>query len=520
MKKLFTTLLFIPFCISPGISQSLFKTFNPSGDSYPYFFSEFNGEMYFIANNGTDAKIWKSDGTTTGTQILKDINPSGPTNADDVRFIQLNSEFYFSANDSYGQELWKSDGTPEGTVRVSDINQSGSSYPNNLTIFNSELYFTAYNGTGNYLYKTNGTSITKISEVQTGMYEIAVYNSNLYFGGVDAENKIGLFKTDGTIENESLVKQTTSGSPQSSDFPYDLKVLNNRLYFTAVNNNNDLELWISDGTSLGTTALSGDIAPSQLTLLNGTIYFSAINGDEGRELWKTDGTPSGTKLVKDVNPTSSSGVTDILVFNSELYFVANDGSHGFELWKSDGTAEGTILVKDINPSAEDGNPMYLTVYNGQLYFGANDGTLGAELWKSDGTEEGTVMVTDINQGASESDPGDFFVYKNALYFSADNGSDGFELWKFSDVTGIVNKTISDAINIYPNPAHQYCDVNLKDIKNIASINVFNSLNQLVKQVNVSGSQNRIETEDLPVGLYHIILTDFDNNIYSKKLIKN
>ncbi|MBO9702839.1 MAG: T9SS type A sorting domain-containing protein [Sporocytophaga sp.] len=518
MKKLFTTLFFIFFCISFGISQSLFKSFNPSGDSYPYFFFEFKDELYFIANDGTDAEIWKTDGTATGTKLLKDINPSGPSNPDDVRFIQFNSEFYFSAYDSYGQELWKSDGTTEGTVRVSDINQSGSSYPNNLTAFNSELYFSAFDGTGTYLFKTNGTAITKVSDVQVGHYEMAVYNSMLYFGGIDPQNNIGLYKTNGNIGEESLVKQTTTG--ESSSSPYDLKVLNNKLYFSAEHMNAGIELWVSDGTNAGTNAItSGNKAPSQLTLLNGTIFFSAINGEEGRELWKTDGTLSGTELVKDVNPTSSSGVTELTIFNSELYFIADDGSHGFELWKSNGTEVGTIMVKDINPSG-DGDPFYLTVYNGQLYFGANDGTLGAELWKSDGSEDGTVLVMDINQGANESDPGDFHVFKNALYFSADNGTDGFELWKFSNVTGIKDKAISDAINIYPNPAYQYCDIDLKYVKNITSISVMNSLNQLVKQVKVSASQNRIETEDLPVGLYHIILTDSDNNIYSKKLIKN
>jgi hypothetical protein len=54
--------------------------------------------------------------------------------------------------------LWKSDGTTSGTVMVKNINSgSGSSYPNYLTAVGNTLYFQANDGTyGEELYTNLG----------------------------------------------------------------------------------------------------------------------------------------------------------------------------------------------------------------------------------------------------------------------------------------------------------------------------------------------------------------------------
>ena len=44
-----------------------------------------------------------------------------------VKPVVMNNELYFNANDgNNGYELWKSDGTASGTVMVKDINIGGS----------------------------------------------------------------------------------------------------------------------------------------------------------------------------------------------------------------------------------------------------------------------------------------------------------------------------------------------------------------------------------------------------------
>ena len=62
-----------------------------------------------------------SDGTTSGTQLLKDICP-GNTSSYPLNFFEFNGQLFFEAtNGANGKELWKTDGTTNGTVQVKDI---------------------------------------------------------------------------------------------------------------------------------------------------------------------------------------------------------------------------------------------------------------------------------------------------------------------------------------------------------------------------------------------------------------
>ena len=74
------------------------------------------------------------------------------------------------------------------------------------------------------------------------------------------------------------------------------------LFFVASDLSNGRELWKSDGSADGTTLVK-DISPGLanscprfLEPVNGVLFFNA-NG----QLWKSDGTESGTILVKNFN---------------------------------------------------------------------------------------------------------------------------------------------------------------------------------------------------------------------------
>src|SRR3954469_17935469 len=54
-------------------------------------------------------------------QLIKDINP-GPMGSYPGEFTQVNGINYFYANDGvHGDELWRSDGTTAGTTLVKDV---------------------------------------------------------------------------------------------------------------------------------------------------------------------------------------------------------------------------------------------------------------------------------------------------------------------------------------------------------------------------------------------------------------
>ena len=149
--------------------------------SYPTNLIEFDGKLYFSANNGESGReIFVSDGTAEGTQLLVDLRPgssnygynysSSPSN-----FVEFDGKLYFTANDGInGNELFLTDGTAEGTQLVADINPGSStygsnygSYPRELTVVGDELFFSADNGeVGVELFKLATVDATPV--VTTG----------------------------------------------------------------------------------------------------------------------------------------------------------------------------------------------------------------------------------------------------------------------------------------------------------------------------------------------------------------
>lgn len=372
-KKLLQAIFTIPALILAVSLQAqdfeLVKDINPNGDGYPEYLTEYNGKLYFSADDGTNGvELWVTDGTTAGTLMLKDISPTG--GGYPSAFTEYNGKLYFSAYDgTNGTELWVTDGTATGTLMLKDINPNGSGSPQDFTEYNDKMYFSADDG-------TNGRE---------------------------------LWVTDGTTAGTQMLKDL---EPNGHSGPSEFTEYDGKLYFTALNSIPEYystrQLWVTDGTIAGTVVVSGGVADSQqgvynpenLIVYDNHLYFSGAADHDGKELWKSDGTTAGTQMLKNINTANyeASSPQYLYVYNGKLYFTASDGSNGRELWESDGTQTGTVKIQPA--VAPNSNPLnsgpYFTEFDGSLYFSANFDGNGRELWKITTENLSTEVITQQN----------------------------------------------------------------------------------------------------------------------------
>src|SRR5207249_2859064 len=74
------------------------------------------GTIYFAATTpAAGTELWRSDGTSAGTAMVKDIRP-GPPDSGVTNLFNVNGTLVLAANDgTNGLELWRSAGTDAGT---------------------------------------------------------------------------------------------------------------------------------------------------------------------------------------------------------------------------------------------------------------------------------------------------------------------------------------------------------------------------------------------------------------------
>ena len=82
-----------------------------------------NGSVFFRARDAASEfgnEPWVSDGTSSGSGILKDIN-AGSSHSNPENFVRVGDHVYFTASSAgFSSRIWRTDGTEAGTVAVSD----------------------------------------------------------------------------------------------------------------------------------------------------------------------------------------------------------------------------------------------------------------------------------------------------------------------------------------------------------------------------------------------------------------
>lgn len=494
----------------------LVKDIWPGTDSSaPSEFVNHAGKTLFRASDVTNgSELWSTDGTAPGTVLLKDIWPGKWSSSPVLKYSNgavIGNDLLFEADGyPYGRELWKTDGTTAGTVLVKDISLFSSRPRHFCQLSPSTVVFAALRDPEGYeLWRTDGTAAGTVlvkdihpsgSSLRSGFANLG--SGKVVFEADDGTNGHELWISDGTARGTKLLKNINATPGNTGSNPQALTPLpGGRVLFSANDPATGRELWTTAGTA-ATTILFKDIEPAvytrnaavdQLTgCFGSTMIFSATDGKSGLEpfLWKngrcvrlkdisagssssspggfkccwtgpgrpryffaawtagggaepwiSDGTWLGTQMLADLCMNGSSFPSDFTCCNNMVYFSAYvhraaGAELGRELVVADGTPDGTTII-DIQPNSRGSMPGGFICCQGKIYFSADDGTSGHELWVSDGTRAGTKMVMDINQGFRGSNPRDLTCCLDrkgnaTIYFSAETsgvGGVGAELWK-------------------------------------------------------------------------------------------
>jgi ELWxxDGT repeat protein len=256
----------------------------------------------------------------------------------------------------------------------------------------------------------------------------------LYFVAWDPVHGFALWKSNGTEAGTQVAASQMPGGFTSA--PIHLTVMNGALYFTALQDGDTYysSLWRMDGTGGPPRRIAGHVTRAYhdrpaLTVAGHTLYFLMVDFD-APELWKYD---SLTDEASRVTSVPFDGFPSLVAVGDGVCFTGRTAQHGLELWCSDGTEGGTRLVKDLLPGTSSGVSVFplFGLEEGLVFFRATDGVHGWEPWVSDGTPAGTRMVGDLAPGPSTSTPEKFMRSGNAVYFRANDGIHGIELWRVS-----------------------------------------------------------------------------------------
>jgi ELWxxDGT repeat protein len=482
----------------------LVKEIRPtSSSSFPTSLTEFNGKVYFEANDGTHGQeLWVTDGTPDGTNLAVDLVP-GPDGAGISGIVATGGRLYVA-----GADLYATDGTPAGTVDLATGLPSGQVGVAGLSVAGDQVFFVAAAspGAGQELWASAGTPATTraVADVFPGpgnsaAVVIGALDSKVLFAASDVIHGTEPWVSDGTTANTRMLRDTapataplqvhrtlaagdvlyvmgqvgtsrtyvtlaTDGTRSGTrlltggaDDVYAVRGNGNRIFFGGYRG-----VWTSEGTPESTVRLTTDVVPDPYTtgsyhhvaFAGGNFYYLKRVNSGTSELWKSDGTPGGTSSILHLRGDISTGtIAYFQPVGERLFFYAYDQSNsGYEPWVSDGTPQGTMLLKDVNPGP-DGSTINTTSAHlfeasagGLVYFIADDGTVHNGLWVTDGRPGGTRFVRDLVPGTPAMNP-TFTAWDVAgqtvffTFFGSPSG--GIGLWR-SDGTAAGTSIVIDS----------------------------------------------------------------------------
>ncbi len=328
-------------------------------------------QLYFTSNPMHEPgghggnELWRTDGTQEGTARVAMAQIGG---IDDLTAYQ--GKLFFSRVVDQQLGLWVTDGTETGTELVKDVEGDIQA-----SVVDGTLVFTVVREDETELWKSDGTRLgAELVTAIPGRAHIEATTQNQLF--LRTWEKEELWRTDGTDQGTYRLS-----APHAIER---LVTAGDKLFYIAQKSRDEgfrEELWVTDGTVEGTQLVKEidrgqsvlGCGPAGLLSSGNILYFSAQDENGGRQLWKTDGTQEGTVVLADM------AFSPLFSVNSMVYLAGYDQATGAELWRSDGTTDGTVLAFDLTPGPEGsqfGRQTDFTVSPGMVYI-----ALGPSVWR-------------------------------------------------------------------------------------------------------------------------------------------
>lgn len=357
-----------------------------------------------------DHEVWVTDGTTAGTARLTDL-----TRADSFvsggfvdaapggcgkGFLELNGRVFFGATVGRIGRLYRTDGSASGTVELGEFPFSPSRLFNQssrvcvLSSLSDWVFFAASVSVdaGEFLWRSNdaGGNAERVRSAAgrplAAPIEIARVGTALWFYTGDGLQRGWWRISAATANAELVVEDTTNVGLQRV-----VAAVGPLLYFEACNGNGLCNLSRTDGTTAGTFALAPAIISASLggkpptgVLGERVLFQSATDG----ELWITDGTAAGTRQLRDILPGAQrSEPTQFVDFRGLTYFIVkidNGVTTTVELWRTDGTTANTERTNALPVQSAEFNtvsyPFGMLAAGNRLFLPLYTVANGQELW--------------------------------------------------------------------------------------------------------------------------------------------
>lgn len=457
-------------------------------NNYSDFFCNCGNFAFFTPPSLNGNELWRTDGTTAGTYMLKDINPGINSSLWYVKACNNGKLFFIASDNNNFLSLWSSDGTSAGTQPIKQLPTTSSPDPGTLVALNGAVYFLAYDfdGVGIEFWKSDGTNEgttlvgTIPSLVNAYVEQTVVAGDKIFFKTINL-NPYGheLWTTDGTIEN--FKKIYTGG------FINPLTPINNKVFFNASTSDFlSSNVYVSDGTATGTEVLVEGLWQSNgyFSMGENTIFSSSGN------VWMSDGTVAGTNVISSGNldagvtigntfygigfdynlsgnrilkvngqsvesialPASAEEISifrQIYVLDDNLVIPYYSPETGQEPGLYNINSGSYSLIKDIFPGTEGSLPKCWTIVDGKILFLATDGIRGTEIWATDGTESNTSLIAEVVPGTKNGVTKQKLLFSNGVLHFMATTDFNYDIWATGGEDGAYLK--NDVSNGFLNP---------------------------------------------------------------------